>query len=135
MSWSTTRAAWITATAAAFAIAIAGTAHAVPDTMYAPHAQAAARISDEGAILASKGIDTVTGPQTNGRGAYCITFTDPDLELTDSAPQVTVEADSGTATMHTTPHRFCNNAENTLTVFTRNTGGTRTNLAFAVAIP
>ncbi|MEV0774507.1 hypothetical protein ACIBLA_35645 [Streptomyces sp. NPDC050433] len=117
---------------------LASTAVAVPDTMYAPHAQAAARISSNGAILASKGIDAVTRPavgSSNRTGTYCITFTDPELDLAQTAPQVTVEADSGTVSMRTAPHSFCNNARDTLTVFTRNTSGNRTDLSFSVLIP
>ncbi|MGW7312313.1 hypothetical protein [Streptomyces sp. NPDC054865] len=141
MSRSTTgraRAIALTVAALVSVPALASTAVAVDDTMYAPYAQAAARISAGGTILASKGIDRVDRPTVTSQrtGTYCIKFTDPDLDLTETAPQVTVESTLGVATMVTTPHSFCGNAAKTLTVFTRNnTDGTRADHGISVLIP
>ncbi|MFE9139420.1 hypothetical protein [Streptomyces sp. NPDC007355] len=120
------------AAAAALAVGFSSSAQAVPDTMDAPYAQAAARIHADGTIRASKGIDTVTHPRT---GVYCVSFT-KNLNLPQTAPQATVESDDfGVITVITTPYGWCNNEQGTLSLLIRGQDGARKDLPFTLAIP
>jgi hypothetical protein len=127
----TIRSAVIALAAAGITATMTGAAYA-DDDLYAPHAQAAAHVRADGSLIRQKGIASVTHPST---GTYCIAFTDPDIQVRDSVPQATVEAGSGILSIRTTPHSFCGNAANTLTVFTRDVDGVRTDLSFTVTIP
>jgi hypothetical protein len=129
---SSVRAIGLAGAAAALAVGVSGSANAVPDTMNAPYAQAAARINTNGAIQASKGIDTVTHPQV---GTYCVSFT-KTLNLAQTAPQATVEsADFGVISVITRPHGWCGSEQGTLTVIIRGQDGLRKDLPFTLAIP
>nr|WSS66242.1 hypothetical protein OG284_35965 [Streptomyces sp. NBC_01177] len=126
------RAVGLIGAATALAVGVCGSANAVPDTMDAPYAQAAARVNGDGAILASKGIDTVVRPHL---GAYCVSFT-KNLDLSQTAPQATVEsADFGAITVITRPYGWCDNKQGVLTVIIRGHDGVRKDLPFTLAIP
>jgi hypothetical protein len=82
--------------------------------IWAPNAQAAAKISKEGNILLEKNIRTVTHPAT---GRYCLRV-EGNINVRNSVAHATSTSEYGNAHVSTEPHDQCGNAENTLYVTT-----------------
>ncbi|WP_433887786.1 hypothetical protein [Streptomyces sp. CA-111067] len=91
----------------------------------APHAQAAAFVNTDGTRLHSKGIKSLTHPQT---GVYCVAFdADTGIVVNRSTPVATLHAIPGTSpwgwTVYatTTPTSLCGDGE--LTMYTGSNSG------------
>lgn len=96
--------------------AAAGVAYAVTDTADAPHSQAAVMVQNDGSVVRSRGIESVTQPTA---GVFCIKVTDKNIKSSESIPVATLRGgawDSFIRVGYSTA--TCGNAEDTFSVLT-----------------
>jgi len=112
--------------------ALAGTAAAAPAEMYAPYARAAAKVQGNGTLLAAKNIDTA---RRVNQGQYCLTVSDPDIDLSDAVVLGTTNAGGGTYSLDVRrePTTTCGNAARTITVYSAY-GTSASDVWFTVAV-
>ncbi|MFD7501655.1 hypothetical protein [Streptomyces sp. NPDC059850] len=115
--------------------ALSGSASA--DDMDAPYARAAAKVAQDGTVLASKNVASVTrGTGTSAAGVYCVRVSDPNVidDLADAAVVATVNDFRGEITAIGAPHGYCGRATDTITIVTGDSAGRVVDRPFTVAV-
>ncbi|WP_433887787.1 hypothetical protein [Streptomyces sp. CA-111067] len=116
--------------------ALAVTASAAPTDLYAPHAQAAAKVRAAAnvapVLVAAKNIESVT--RGTSAGSYCVKVSDPDIDLTNSAVVATMSQNRAMITAIPDPHPWCRNDPMTITVVITDSAGAALDAPFTVAV-
>ncbi|MET9469520.1 hypothetical protein ABZY44_32965 [Streptomyces sp. NPDC006544] len=115
---------------------LSGTAAAAGmDAPYAPYARAAAKVSGTGSVLASKNVAAVSrGTGTSQAGVYCVRVSDSNFDLSSAAVLATLNNSRGGITAIGSPHGYCGNATDTITVVTSDSSGNSADRPFTVAV-
>lgn len=126
----------LTFAAATSVMALAGTASAAPADLYAPHAQAAAKVNASAVaapvLLAAKNVESVA--RGTSAGSYCVKVSDPDIELKNSAVTATINNNRAMITAIPDPHPWCGNDPKTITIVITSSAGAALDAPFTVAV-
>ncbi|MGA5193125.1 hypothetical protein [Streptomyces exfoliatus] len=113
-------------------LVLSGTATAAPLDMNAPYARAAARVSADGTLLATKNIASAARFNGQPAGYYCVQVSDPTIDLRNAAVLATVN--NMRAMITAIPNSSCNGQNRTITIVTTNHSNTPADVPFTVAV-
>lgn len=111
---------------------LAGPASAAPANLNAPYARAAAKVSADGTLLATKNVASAERVNGQPAGYYCVAVSDPTIDLRNAAVLATVNNFRSMITA--IPNSNCNGKTRTITVVTSNYHNDLADVPFTVAV-
>ncbi|ROR00435.1 hypothetical protein EDE04_7008 [Streptomyces sp. 2132.2] len=113
---------------------LAGAASATD--LYAPHARAAAKVSQAGLLLAEKNVSSAkrSTAQANNTGVFCVKVSDSDIVVRDAAIVATVNNNRAMITAIGGAHPWCANDPDTITIVLTDSAGAAVDAPFTVAV-
>ncbi|MFF9703578.1 hypothetical protein ACF1FE_20675 [Streptomyces griseofuscus] len=111
---------------------LAGSASAAPADLNAPYARAAAKVSANGSLLATKNVASSERLEGRPAGYYCVAVSDPTIDLRNAAVLATVNNNRSMITA--IPNSNCNGKTRTITVVTSNYHNDPADVPFTVAV-
>ncbi|MFE0699675.1 hypothetical protein [Streptomyces sp. NPDC058872] len=117
--------------ALAVPLALAAPAHAIPDPVFAPYTQAAAKVAADGTLLKQKNVLASSKFQTGG---YCVKVGPDAVDLSGSIVQVSGGPAGGSVHAYETPTAACGNTTDTILVYVRNLNGAAIDSLFTVTV-